>query len=561
MLGRLIVAFVNIVRMAANAWRAVWRRRVAYVQIALHGAIPEFSAPLTLLQRLAGVQPPLSLHTLRRRFTVIAADPHARGVLLVIDDLEGGWASLQSLRNELIHLRGTGKRVVALLRSADVRSYYVGCAADEILLVPTLTFAVTGVYAEVQFLKDALERFGITAELVAVSPYKSGGDQLARSGFSPEARAQLERVLDARYNELVNTIAAARQQPPEVVRALIDQAPFTARAALEAGLADALCYEDELPARLGSVELPASILEWEQARRALRLPMLRFFPRLVGVVAVEGTIMPGSNRRTPVPIPLIGGTQAGADTIVQALRAAEASRRVKAVVLYVNSPGGSAAASDQIWREVQRLARTKPVVVAMGDAAASGGYYVAAPAAKILAQPATLTGSIGVFLLRPVLGGALARLGVQTETITRGANSGVLISSLPSEPHELETMQRLVFDSYADFKERVCLGRQLNDAQLEPIAGGRVWLGTEALSNGLVDAIGGVPEAMLLAQSLAGLPQDRTAPLLLIPGGRQELLPPPFPAEQPAQLADWLAPLLQPQIWALAPWYDAPSRP
>jgi protease IV len=235
------------------------------------------------------------------------------------------------------------------------------------------------------------------------------------------------------------------------------------------------------------------------------------------------------------------------------LRQAERARRIKAVVLYVNSPGGGVLASDLMWREVLRLRQKKPVVVAMGDAAASGGYYLSAPAQAIVAQPGTVTGSIGVFMLRPVLQGALEQLGVNTLVVGRGANSSFLDTSIPPTETEREAVRAMVFGYYEDFKARVRSGRNLQEEQLEPVAGGRVWLGEEALSHGLVDRLGGIPDALLLAQELAKITPDRRAPLVPLRGGRAPLPPEPFPEQPVAVLAQQLGELLRPQVWALLP--------
>jgi protease-4 len=375
------------------------------------------------------------------------------------------------------------------------------------------------------------------------------------------------------------------------LRALIDAAPHSPRAALAYGLVDALCYEDELETYLaierteeestnarapgqprdaaGTALSPASppsassvpsvartqivLLDWETARRALRMPPAHLYRRMVGVVAVEGTIASGRSRSVPFPIPLLGGRVAGAESVTQALRQAERSRRVAAVVLYVNSPGGGVFASDLMWREVLRIRQTKPVVVAMGDAAASGGYYISAPASAIVAQPGTVTGSIGVFMLRPVLEGALEKAGVQTVVLSRGANSGFLDASCAPTEGERAAARQMVFGYYEDFKARVRAGRGMDEERLEPIAGGRVWLGREARDLGLVDQLGGLPEALLRAQELASLPPDRRAPLLLLRGGRQPIPPQPFPEQPLASLAHALGDLLTPQVWALMP--------
>jgi protease-4 len=484
----------------------------------------------------------------------VAADPLASGVLLKIDGLAAGWATLQSLRAELAHFRSAGKRAVAYVQTPDMAGYYAACAADEILVPPSAFLMITGLRAEVQFLKDALAKVGLAAEVEAVSPYKSAGETFVRSDISPENREQLERLLDLRFGEIVSAIGAARGKTADEARAAIDAAPLSAAAAHQRGLVDGLCYEDELEARLKAGGRAPKILEWGAAKRALRLLPARRQRRLVAVVPVEGTIASGRSRSLPIPIPLLGGQQAGSDSVAQALRQAERNRRVAAVVLYVNSRGGDAFASDLMWREVLRVRQGKPVVVAMGDAAASGGYYIAAPASAIVAQPGTLTGSIGVISLRPIAAGLLDRAGVNTVVLSRGAHSGVFSISQPPSEDERLALRDLIFTSYAEFKQRVREGRGLTEERLEPIAGGRVWLGQEALELGLVDQLGGLPEALLKAQELAGLPRDRDAPILLARAGRDEVPPQPFPAGGLLELWPLLEQALQPRILAMLPW-------
>jgi protease IV len=554
MLGSIFVWLRNLVRAIRNLWRRILRRRVDYVRIEVGGALPEFAAmPPWWQRRFLQVSPPLSLYGLRRQLERIAADPQATGVLLRINGLAAGWATLQSLRDEIAQIRGAGKRVVAYLLTPDMAGYYVACAADEIIVPPSATLTIVGLRTEIQFLKDALAKVGLSAEVEAVSPYKSAGETFVRSDISPENREQLERLLDARYAEILSAIGEGRGKTPEQVRALIDAAPLKARAALDVGLVDALLYEDQIDEHLKSGGRASKILDWGPAHKALRLPPIRYHRKLVGVVSVEGTIAAGNSRSLPVPIPLIGGQQAGSDSVAQALRQAERHRRVAAVILYVNSRGGDAFASDLIWREVLRVRRKKPVVVAMGDVAASGGYYIAAPASAIVAQPGTLTGSIGVVLLRPVAAGLLDRAGINTVVLSRGAHSGVLSITDPPTESERLALRDLIFTSYAEFKQRVCEGRALAEEQLEPIAGGRVWLGQEALQLGLIDQIGGLPQALLRAQELAGLPRDRNGRLLLLRGGRGRLPPQPFPIDKPVDLAREVEQALRPRVWALLP--------
>jgi protease-4 len=556
-LAFLLTSFARAVR---NLWRRLRRRRIDWVRLTISGPLPELAdAPSWWQRRFQGAVPPLSLLGLRRRLERLADDPQVRGVLIVVKDLSAGWAAIEGLHEALRTYRDAGKRVVAYLPGADTRAYVAACGADAILMPPTAYLNLTGVRVEAAFFGDALRLAGLDAEVIAVSPYKSGGDTLARGAISPEAREQLERLVENRFATVLVAVSAARGLEPARVRELIDRAPLLAADARDAGLLDGALYEDELEGFLARYAEegapPPKIVPWRQADRALPLPAPRREPSYVGVVRVEGAIAAGPSRRSPLPLPLIGGSQAGSDSIVQALRQAERNRRVSAVVLHVDSPGGDAFASDLIWREALRLGRTKPLVVSMGDVAASGGYYVAAPARAICARPSTLTGSIGVYTVRPNAAALLERAEVGVAVIARGAASGLYSAASPLDEGERTVLRRTVAEIYAGFKERVRAGRGLSEEQLEPIAGGRVWSGAEALDLGLVDDLGGFPAAVARARALAGLPPDPRAPVLLLRGGRGDAPPPPFPAAPPPNpLPALAAEALRTRTLAALPW-------
>lgn len=554
MIATIIVFVLNAVRLLRNGWRMLWRRRVDYVKITLRGQLPEFAAAVPWWRkRFLGAREPVSLSALRRQLFQIGDDPHTRGILLEINGLAAGWATLQSLRAELLRFRARGKRVVVYAYTLDNAGYFTACAADEIITPPTAGFSVIGLFSEVQYFKDALAKWGISAEVEAVSPYKSAYENVVRSDMSAENREQLERLLDERFSTLVQAIAEGRGMSADAVRALIDRAPLSGRAAQASGLIDALLYEDQLEAQLKHGDSAPIIRDWDAARKALRLPYVRRQRKLIGVVPIEGTIVAGGSRTVPLPLPLIGGAQVGADNVAQAIRAAERNKRIAGVVIFVNSPGGDAFASDLMWREVLRLRKQKPVVVVMGDVAASGGYYLAAPASAIIAQPGTITGSIGVISLRPVLAGLLTKADIHTTTLSRGANSGLLATSQPLSETERATWRRLIGETYQEFKDRVSSGRGIDEHDLEPIAGGRVWTGTNAHALRLIDAFGGMPEGVRRARELATLPADERAPLVLLRGGRSETPPLPFPDAALLALLASADGVLRPRIWAILP--------
>lgn len=575
MLGSMIIALVNGWRALLNGWQRLLRLRVDYVRLELSGTLPEFAAePSWWQRRFLGASTPPSLIGLRRQLQRIGSDPHAKGVLLVLRNLSLGWASIESLRDEIHAFRSLGKRVVAYVPSADTRDYCVACAADDILMPPTAYLNLLGVRVEAMFLRDALKSVGIEAEVVAVSPYKTGADRFTHAEMSEENREQLERLIDRIYTAIVAMVAADRKLAVEQVRALIDQAPHTAKAAQERGLIDGTCYEDEIETRLAGCASPTPtpdaekatpskaaakivIKDWAVARKILHLPYRKRQRKYVAVVSVEGTIVDGINRIIPLPLPLIGGAMAGSDSIIQALRRVEQNERIAALVLHIDSPGGDSFASDLIWREVQRLRQKIPVVVSMGNIAASGGYYIAAAANAIVAQPGTLTGSIGVYSLRPIVSELLQRTGVNTVVLSRGLRTGLRSATLPPTDDERTAIQEMVFAIYDEFKQRVCQGRNLGAAQLEPVAGGRVWAGQEAQPRGLVDALGGLPVAVAKARELAKLPADPTAPILRVTPERPRdyLAPQPFPTTAAlADLPGLLEEALRPRILTILPW-------
>jgi protease-4 len=326
-------------------------------------------------------------------------------------------------------------------------------------------------------------------------------------------------------------------------------------------LIDAVLYEDQLSAYLQPAEKKdqeaTTLCPWRDASRWLRRPTKRAARQAVGVVSLDGMIVPGRSRRAPFPIPLpIANAQAGAETISQALRQAEANKRIAAVILTVDSPGGSALASDLICREVRRLRKSKPLVVLMGEYAASGGYYAAALANRIVARPTTLTGSIGVWGGKFALGGLYDKLGVNRTSLQRGALAGIYSDATPFSGEERAWIRRDMGETYAQFKALVAEGRGMTEERVEEIARGRVWTGAQAREIGLVDELGDFDTALALAKELADLDPDQEVPIVQVSPPRHTLAPPPFPTPDQtwADLLDTLQSLARERVWAMAPW-------
>lgn len=549
---------INLLRLLRNATARLLRSAPDYVVLEATGALPEFETQVGFLRRrVLPIPAGPSLEGLRERLGRISADGRPSGVVIRIGNLDAGWAALEELRRELSAFRRRGGRVVAYLAdSVDSRSYYLACAADDVYAAPLATLNVTGVRTRVDFLREALARVGLEAEVVAVSPYKSAGDPFVRDDFSKEAREQAERLLDRRYEELLAAISEGRDLDAPAAGKRVDHAPYDPRAALAEGVIDGVCYEDELSERLGTEGGRARVEEWGTARRSLRIPYRRSSRRRVGVVSLSGTIVRGRSRRLPVPLPFFGREQAGSESVIAVLRSAEKNRRVSAVLFHVDSRGGDALASDLIWREVERIRARKPVVVLMGEAAASGGYYVSAAATHVVARRNTITGSIGVVLIRPVASDLYRRLGVNPAALERGARAGLLDASRNPDPDEMNVLERQLGYTYEEFKDRVSRGRGISAPDLEGIAGGRVWTGAEARRLDLIDELGGFREALGRARELGGIPEEASEVLLKVSAPRGARPSPGEPVEALGAVVEgaWraLSEVRAGRVWAAA---------
>ncbi len=422
------------------------------------------------------------------------------------------WAAMQELRLGVRAFAGSGKPTLAWAESfgegtGAMAAYVLATAFDQVWLQPGGDLGLLGVGVEATFVRGALDQLGIEPQLEQRHEYKSAADRLMRKELTEAHRISLDRIAESIFTDAVESIAAARRIEPAQVRALADTGPRTAQEALAVGLVDGVGYRDEAYAAIRSHlghETTLLFADRWRPRRRPTLPVRR--KGHVALVEVHGTIATGRSRRTPM------GRQVGSDSVGAALRAAADNEQVRSVVLHIDSPGGSAVASDTIWREVCQVRGTgKPVVVSMGAAAASGGYYIACPADVIVALPSTLTGSIGVIGGKIVVRELLDRIGVTTGTVSHGARSLMFSSRRGFSEDERERVAALVDAIYEDFVAKVAQGRGRSVEEIEPLARGRVWTGSDAHEIGLVDEIGGLRDAVGIARSAAGLPSD--APL------------------------------------------------
>lgn len=443
------------------------------------------------------------LHLLRR-LREAAQDRSVRGVVLHLDSSPFSWGQVEELRGLVTALRDAGRPVVVFLdQAAGNRDYYLASAADQVYLHPAAELDLTGISAETLYFRGILDLVGVEPEFHRRSEYKSAPETYTRHEPSDPASEQMNALLDDLFDHLVAAVAEGRGRSEDEVLSLIDAGPYTASEAEEAGLVDGTLYPDELQHRLDGTFTSTYLLDEEYLEQ---LPHSGWnAPRRIAVVLVTGAITSGESQAPGI----LGGGSTGAETVVKALEQARKDPTVKAVVLRVDSPGGSAFASEDIHRAVGLLQqRGKPVVVSMGGVAASGGYYVAAGADSIFAEPGTITGSIGVYGGKISFEGLYEQLGIGATTWSRGRRAAMWRSSRPFDPVEDAALEHMIDNTYATFKARVAEGRDLDPARVESLARGRVWSGTRAHELGLVDELGGLFDAVDEARELAGIRAD-----------------------------------------------------
>jgi protease-4 len=536
----LLRLFANFFRLFLLPLRLLRRARILsagdFVHLTIDGPVADILAKPRFWDQWRSR--PLSLAELGLRVDEIVRDARAPGVLLTLRSFRGGMASATSLRAVFARITEAGRElVVHLPLGAETKELYIASVGTKIFVGPQAVLAPLGFATSMSYVRAALDRAGVEPEVFARGRFKSAGEQLVRDSMSDPQREQLGAVLDVFYATVVAALATGRKIDPERARALIDGAPYLAGDAVAAGLVDGVAYEDELPALLGQGKggrdggegAPARIVEGGRYFRAMRgphLPPLRR-PSAIGVIRVHGPIASQSQF-----------FQAGAtdERVLAAVRRARSDRGIAAVVLHVDSPGGSALASDRIHHELEQLAAEKPLVACFADVAASGGYYVAAAAHTIVAQPTTITGSIGVVAVRVVVEPLLTKLGVATEVLKRGAHADALQPTRHLSEDERASFQRELEGMYRAFVGTVARGRKRRVEEIERLAEGRVWSGEHGAREGLVDVLGGFDVACARARDLAQARLGERAKDLvprIVQGARH----PPPPLDPPARAA------------------------
>jgi len=457
------------------------------------------------------------------------ADDRVKALVVKLGGRPIGLGLVQELREAVSRFRETGKPTYAWAEtfgefSAGNLPYYLATAFETVYLQPSGDLGLTGLAVERLFLRGSLDKLGVSFEVGARHEFKSAAEQITEREFSAPAREATERMAESVTEQLVKAIAEKASLTAEQARDLVNQGPYLAEQAKAAGLVDELGYRDEVYAavrkRVKSKEQTVLLyLARYQRFRELTSRLTQLSTRgprpqpAVALITATGAIRRGRNGRGG---PVGGGSMLGSDSMTAMLRTAAADQNVKAVVLRVNSPGGSYIASDSIWREVVRTRNAgKPVVVSMSDVAASGGYFISMAADAIVAQPGTITGSIGVISAKPVLSEAFGKIGVSADSIVLGRHAAMFSTTHPFTEEEWQIVDAWLDHIYADFTGKVAAGRGLSAERVHEIARGRVWTGADALGLGLVDELGGLEEATAIARRRAGLPAS--APLVHYP--------------------------------------------
>jgi protease-4 len=422
-----------------------------------------------------------------------------------------GWAQAEELRSALVDFRESGKSIVAYVEQAGNLEYYLATAAESIYLHPQSVLDLRGIQAEVTFMRSTLEKLGIEAEFEQIGPFKNAPDVYTRETLSESHREALDAIVGDIYDRLVTTFSEARDMSEEDMKGLVDRGPFPARAAQEAGLVDDLLYRDEVEEALtiGTEKYqPVTVLGYQrQGDDGLSLGRSK-----IALIYGVGMIVPGESVDDP-----FAGRVMGSDTIAKAFRAVRKDDSIKAVVFRIDSPGGSDVASDIIWREASLTMEKKPVIVSMANVAASGGYWIATASNAIVAEPTTITGSIGIYAGKFNMSGFYEKIGFNKERVMKGESADFFSDTRNFTEEERQRFRTILEEGYRRFLEKVSQARNKDESEVDAIAQGRVWTGAQALEHGLVDELGGLDRAVALAKERAGIPESTRIHMEIFP--------------------------------------------
>lgn len=505
----IIITFV-ILFFAAIVWAALRPHNLmgkSVLVMDLNGDI-EDQAPLSALAVLTGNRPSV-LQDYISAVDSARTDPRITGLVVRIGPLGGGWAKIEELRAHLLAFRSSGKPNVCYLGYDGVGNpeYYLASACSQVWAVPTNPVDITGMMAQALFLRGTLDKLKVVPEVYHIAEFKTAYNTYTEKKFTPAHREEVESVLGGVFNQYVTDTAAARRMDRAQFASLVASGPFSGSDAVRNGLVDRLAYWDQVQEyfRERGGWNPVSLDRYENLLRRSSGPK-------IAIVYATGEIASGDSGTSPTSGMVMGG-----DTIAAALRSARKDHSVRAIVLRVDSGGGSVVASEVIRREVELAEQRKPVVVSMADLAASGGYWISVPAAKIVAEPDTETGSIGVLAGKMNLAGLYSLLGLSTDYVATSDNATLFSNQQNFTPAQQAYIQKTLQETYDTFTRTVAADRHMSVDSIQKIAKGRVWTGAQAKQLGLVDYLGGLDRAIAVAKELAHIPQRQSVSILRLP--------------------------------------------
>ena len=499
-----------------------------YVEFSLSGVYSD-----TKEMSFFGTATTKTMRGLFKKLDALKNDDEIAGVIFKIGNIGIGWANLQEIRDKLSEFQDAEKEMIGYLETGNNASYLIATAMDRIVLMPTGNLNLIGLRSEILFLKGLLEKLDIEADMLAMGKFKSGVEPFTRDNMSDEFREAMTSLLDDLYTQMLGKIAHGREGITHHDAArLIDKGPFTAQEAHAAKLVDDLLYYDELLAAIGEEKKDMAKVVKADDKKKQKMPDMNSFAGLmqlftmfsppqkarvrpadkqIALIYATGPILPNINS------PFTTMSMITPKTMKDAFEKARADDSVQAVVFRVDSPGGSALASDLIWREVMLTQREKPVIVSMANFAASGGYYISMAAGTIVAQPGTLTGSIGVYGGKLNMKGLYNKVGVTKEIIPRGQNATLYSDYGKFSETERERIEKMMKTVYEQFVTKAALGRERTFEEIDAVAQGRVWTGMQAKELGLVDEIGGLNTALSIAKEKAGITDEDKYSLIVLP--------------------------------------------
>lgn len=492
------------------------------------GREPAVSANSTLVLRVGGdlaeaepgdvfsqfMETPPTVRSVVETLRKAKVDRRINGIVLMPTGANGLWGKIQEIREAILDFRQSRKLVVAYLEYGGEQEYYLASACDKVFLTPSSPLDLSGLAMYELFFRGTLDKIGTYPDMLHIGDYKTAANTFTERTYTAAHREMAESLTADLYEQLVRGIAEGRHKSAAEVRAILDRGPLLPEEAVRLGLVDDVAYEDQIDDKVSFGGARLKRLESDQYRRVSGYSLgLERGPK-IAVIYAEGTIATGQSSSD------VGSSIVGSQTMAEYIRKARADRSIKAIILRVDSPGGSAIASDVIWREVMISRASKPIVASMSDVAASGGYYIAMPAHVIVSQPGTLTGSIGVVMGKFAVGGTLDKLGVNLEATSRGKYAEIYSPVRPFTPEERVKMEEGMQATYDMFVEKVAQSRRTTPERIDTIAQGRVWTGHQAKQLGLVDELGGLQRALAIAKERAKIDPKTDVELVVFPPKR-----------------------------------------